>query len=78
MAANKANYIVVWKHDPQVYAASKKETALNSLPPGGKDWPIDHKRVFFITYRPDEEILSVHEVDHEEIVNATASSGGDV
>lgn len=75
MAANKTNYIVLWKNDPQVYAASKKQTALDSPPPGKKDWPIEDKRVFFITYRPDEEILSVHEVDHQEVIDADPTSG---
>lgn len=77
MPANKTNYIVLWKNDPQVYGTSVKETALNSPPPNKKDWPIEDKRVFFITYRPDEETLSVHEIDRQEVIDADPTAQQD-
>ena len=68
MPASKTNYIVLYKHDSQVYSSSSKEIALSSPPPAGVS--LEEKRVFFITYQPDNEVLSVHPVDQEEVLTA--------
>lgn len=68
MPANRANYIVLYTTDSQIYAASSKEVALATEPPAGAD--INDKRIFFITYEPDNEILSVHPIPLEEIRSA--------
>lgn len=51
-----------------MFGTASKDVALETPPPSGV--PLDEKRVFFITYQPDNEILSVHQVPHEEVVNA--------
>lgn len=68
MPANRVNYLVVYRGEPQVYGTAKKEVALTSPPPEGV--PIEDKFVFFITHQPDSESISLHAVDREEIENA--------
>lgn len=68
MPANKLNYLVVYIGESQVYGAGSKEIALSSPPP--PDVPLENKRVLFVTYEPDNEVLSVHPVSQEEVLNA--------
>lgn len=70
MPASKANYLVLWKDEPQVFAAASKGVALESPHPSGADVDLSNKRVFFVTYQPDNEIVSVHELPREEVLNA--------
>lgn len=66
MAATRTNYIVIFKNESQVYGSASKDVALKSPPPDGT--PPEDKRVFFITYQPDTESLSVHQVAQEEVL----------
>lgn len=68
MAASRLNYIVVYKTDSQVFGSASKDVALKSPPPEGTE--LEDKRVFFITYQPDNEVLSVHKIPQEEVLNA--------
>lgn len=68
MPASRVNYIVLYKNESQVFGAASKEVALETPPPSGV--PLEDKRILFITYQPDNEILSVHQVPQEEIMNA--------
>lgn len=68
MAAGRTNYIVVYESDSQVYGAASRDVALKSPPPVGT--PIEEKHILFITYQPDNKVLSVHELPHEEVMNA--------
>jgi len=69
MPANKTNYVVIYRNESQVYASGSKDIALETPPPSGV--PLEDKRVFFITYQPDNEMLSVHKIPDEEVQNAT-------
>lgn len=66
MAASRCNYIVIFKNESQVYGSASKEVALKSPPPEGT--PPEDKRIFFITYQPDTESLSVHRLPQEEVL----------
>lgn len=66
MAASRTNYIVIYKNESQVYGSASKEVALKSPPPDGTS--LEDKRIFFITYQPDTESLSVHQIPQEEVV----------
>lgn len=66
MPANRLNYIVVYRDESQVFGSASKEVALKTLPP--ENTPLEDKRVFFITYKPDEGVLSVHQVPQEEVL----------
>jgi len=68
MPATKTNYIVLYMNDSQVYAAQKKDVALNSPPPEGSK--LEDKRVFFLAFEPDNQVLSVYQVPQEEVLNA--------
>lgn len=68
MAAGKVNYICVFLSDSQVYGSAQKQIALETPPPEGV--PLEDKRILFITYQPDNEILSVHPLPQEEVLNA--------
>lgn len=68
MPAQKLNYVVLYKGESQVYGAASKDIALQSPPPPGVD--LADKRILFITYQPDNEILSVHQVPIEDVMNA--------
>lgn len=68
MPANKINYLVLYVGDSQVYGAQSKEVALSSPPPPGV--ALEDKHVLFVTYQPDNKILSVHPIPHEEVVSA--------
>lgn len=69
MPAQRCNYIVLYQNESQVFATASKSIALESPPPAGV--PLEEKRIFFITYQPDNEVLSVHQVPQEEVLNAT-------
>lgn len=68
MAAQKLNYVILYKGESQVYGSASKDIALQSPPPAGVE--LTDKRILFITYQPDNEILSVHQVPIEEVMNA--------
>jgi hypothetical protein len=68
MPANRMNYLVLYRNESQVYGTATKEIALETPPPPGVS--LEDKRVLFITYQPDNEILSVHKVPQEEVLNA--------
>lgn len=68
MPANRTNYLVLYKTESQVYGSGTKEIALSSPPPDGLG--LEDKRVLFVTYRPDDEILSIHRVPQEEVLQA--------
>lgn len=68
MPASRSNYLVIFKDESQVYGTASKKIALETPPPDGV--PLEDKRVFFVTYQPDNEILSVHQVPQEEVMNA--------
>ncbi len=68
MPAQRTNYIVTYAGESQVYATGKKEIALETPPPAGHS--IEDKRVFFITNRPDDDDVVLHEVPRDEVLNA--------
>lgn len=68
MPAQKLNYLVVYKNESQVFGSASKHIALESPPPANT--PLEEKRVFFVTYQPDNGTLSVHAVPQEEVLNA--------
>ncbi len=68
MPAGKCNYIVLYTNESQVYSSASKDIALSSPPPEGTS--LEDKRILFITYQPDDEILSVHPLPQEEVLNA--------
>lgn len=68
MAANRVNYIVIYKYDSQVYGCSTKEVALETAPPSGTE--LEDKMVLFINYQPDTETLQVVPISREEIIGA--------
>lgn len=68
MPANKLNYLVVYIGESQVYGAGSKPIALKSPPPPGV--PLENKRVFFVTFEPDNEVMTVHPLPQEEVLNA--------
>jgi len=68
MPAQKCNYICIYENESQVYGTASKHIALESPPPPGV--PLEEKRVFFITYQPDNKVLSVHQLPHDEVQNA--------
>lgn len=63
MPAAKLNYIIVYKNHSQVYGCSSKKIALESPAPEG--YNVDDKNVFFITFEPDTDNLSIHKVNNE-------------
>jgi len=68
MPANKMNFLVVHRGQSQVYGASSKEIALTTpLPPGAA---LEDRRVLFIAYQPDDDMLVVHPVPLEEVRTA--------
>lgn len=68
MPASRVDYIVVYKDESQVFGSASKEIALQTPPPPGV--PLEDKRVLFITYQPDNEVLSVHPIPQDEVMNA--------
>lgn len=68
MPAIKCNWLVLFKGESQVYSTATKSIALATPPPDGI--PLEDKRVLFVTYQPDNEILSVHPLPQEEILQA--------
>lgn len=68
MPASRTNYIVVYRDESQVYGSASEKVALQSPPPEGMT--LDDKRVFFITYQPDNETLSVHQLPQEKVLEA--------
>lgn len=68
MAAGKLNYIITYKGLSQVYGCASKKIALESAPPDG--YSLSDKRVFFVTFEPDNNELSVYRVEDSEVQNA--------
>lgn len=68
MSAGKSNYIVIFKHDSQVYSAGTRIGALETPPPEGMT--LEDKRVFFISYETDNENLCIYQIPKEEVMNA--------
>ena len=67
MPAAKLNYILVYKEHSQIYGCSSKKIAMESPPPEG--YSVDDKNVFFITFEPDTDSISIHKVDNQEESN---------
>ena len=68
MAANRLNFLVIYKEDSQVYGSGSEEVALASPPPPGQK--LEDKRILFISYRPDTEELVVHKLPDDTVLNA--------
>lgn len=68
MPANRINYLVVYRNDSQVFGTATKDIALETPPPDGV--PLEDKRVLFVAFQPDNEILSVHPLPQEEVLSA--------
>jgi hypothetical protein len=68
MPASRTNYIVTYEGESQIYASAKKEIALETPPPPGHT--IEDKHIFFITHRPDDGQVVLHEVPRDEVLNA--------
>ena len=68
MPANRTNYIVVYDGESQIYASGGKDIALETPPPSGHT--IEEKRVFFISHRPDDGEIVLHELPRDEVLNA--------
>lgn len=68
MPAAKLNYIVVYKDHSQIYGCSSKKIAMDSPAPEGHS--IDDKNIFFITFEPDTNNLSIHKINNQEESNA--------
>lgn len=68
MPASRCNYLVLYRNESQVYGTATKQIALESPPPDG--FSLEDKIIFFVTYQPDNSILAVHRIPHEEVVNA--------
>lgn len=71
MAAPSCNYIISYDKISQVYAAASEKVALASPPP--KDCSIEDKRIFFISFNPDEHKLVAYEIDRKEVLEAYKS-----
>lgn len=67
MPAAKLNYILVYKEHSQVYGCSSKKIAMESPPPEG--YSVEDKNVFFITFEPDTDSISIHKVNNQEESN---------
>lgn len=68
MPANRTNYVVWYDGESQIYASGKKEIALETPPPAGRS--IEDKHIGFITFRPDDGDIVIHEIPKEEVLNA--------
>lgn len=68
MPANRMNYIVTYDGESQIYGSGSKEIALETPPPDGLT--IESKRIFFITQRPEDAEVVLHEVPREEVLTA--------
>jgi len=68
MPASKVNYLVVYQNESQVFGTATESIALESPPPDGT--PLEEKRVFFITYQPDNEQMLLHKLPQDKILNA--------
>lgn len=68
MPANRTNYIVWYDGESQVYASGSKEIALETPPPEGLT--LESKHIGFITHRPDDDCVVVHEIPQEEVLTA--------
>ena len=54
--------------ESQVFGTATKQIALETPPPEGI--PIENKRILFVTFEPDNEMLTVHPLPQDEVVNA--------
>ncbi len=68
MPANRVNYLVLYVGDSQLYGTATEKIALETPPPD--DIPLEDKRVLFISFEPDNEVLTVHPVPQEKVLNA--------
>lgn len=65
MPASKLNYLVVYNNHTQVYGCSSQKIAIESPPPEGSS--IDDKNIFFITFEPDSQNISLHKLTEEQL-----------
>lgn len=68
MPANKTNFLVLYEGCSQVYGAGSEKIALASPPPSG--YSIEDKHILFVTYEPDNSVLSVHEIPKDKVEEA--------
>lgn len=68
MPANKVSYLVLFTDDSQVYATNTKAIALSTPPPEGV--PLEDKRILFVAYQPDKDVLAVYPLPQEEVLSA--------
>lgn len=65
MPAVRCNYLVLFTNESQVFGTASRDIALSTPPPEGTT--IEEKRVLFVSYEPDNEVLSVHPLPLEEV-----------
>jgi len=63
MPASKLNYLVVYKNHSQVYGCSSEKVAKESPPPEGLTE--DDKNIFFVTFEPDTNNISLYKAENE-------------
>ena len=51
-----------------MYGTATKKIALETPPP--EEIPIEDKRILFVSFEPDNEVLTVHPIPQEEVINA--------
>ena len=68
MPANRMNFVVTYRTESQVYGTATEEIALETPPPDGIS--IEDKKIFFITQRPDDGTLVLHEIPPEKVRSA--------
>jgi hypothetical protein len=68
VGASRVNYILIHKGQSQIFGAASKDVALQTSLPAGV--PIEDRIVLFITYQPDNEVLSVHRIPLDEVQTA--------
>lgn len=68
MPANRMNYIVVYDGESQIYGSGSKDVALETPPPDGLT--LESKHVFYITQKPEDGEIVLHEVPQEEVLSA--------
>jgi hypothetical protein len=68
MPAVKANYLVIFKGDSQVYASKGEDKALETPPPPG--CTIEDKRVWFISHEPDTNKITLRRVPQDKVESA--------
>lgn len=67
MAASKLNYLLVYRNHSQVYGCSSEKVAQDSPPPEGLTE--DDKNIFFITFEPDTNNISLYKTQKQDKEN---------